>query len=364
MGCVRGLSYGLGLGNDDVTSDSVARREDRIAVPLYEPSPPNSPTPSAEPATARLPAFDAAVVKKIPNDVSRVAFFDRWINRRIDEAVAAGNQLDGRLASFSQAQAGMHKLLEAIRAGVAGAQPVLDRLQSTPIDAEAIGRQAVEAAELAIERALADSRHALEGALEPVELDCARRLEAMLAQAHSQMESAARCAIANTRQQLGQMHEQMLTAAQEISRSIQATLTSAEQAARQLSLLVEQTIRAEQTVRMPLADAELLAREGNADRYAPTSDGRGRITETAGSVIEQVCRATEELHERFDSEIDSAQAQMEQRIADASVELAGHRNRMVIRPAQAPLPRDTADEVAAAADEALRVLNWIADDAA
>src|ERR1700722_18266227 len=100
-----------------------------LAMSIHSPTTPqtNQPTPdstaakAAAPVATSLPPFDAAVMAKLPNVVSRVAFVDKWLFRRVEQAAAAKQQLDSDLVRLQAAHNGLNAAIDSLSAEVIAA---------------------------------------------------------------------------------------------------------------------------------------------------------------------------------------------------------------------------------------------------
>jgi hypothetical protein len=199
---------------------------------------------------ARLPAFDPGMTERLPNATSRVAFMDKWVNRRIDEATATTTQIDERLAQLQRAQGAMQKLGESLRTDMAAVVPTMELLQRAQETAQStakelgqsIARNVEQITREQVEATRAESRQAVQNALAPVEQECAVRLEAMLQEADTRMDAAAKSAVTNIREELRQMQEQWLATAQRVRDSLNETLAVAQASASQLAETIEKTL--------------------------------------------------------------------------------------------------------------------------
>jgi hypothetical protein len=233
-------------------------------------------------AGGRLPAFDPTLAEQLPNSVSRVAFMDKWVTCRIDEAAATTARMDRQLTQLARAQEAMQKLGESLRAEIATVGPTMNLLheaeesaqESAQKLAQEIAKSASQSAERIarehVESFLDDSRRAVSAALEPVEQQCAQRLEAMLQEADARMDAASKHVVARTREELRLMEQQWLSAAQQVRDSLNDTLAAAQITASQLADTIEKTLASAG------AAAEALARHGTGEVEKPIAAESGQ----------------------------------------------------------------------------------------
>jgi hypothetical protein len=226
-----------------------------VGTPAVAPSIAAAVAPAiAAATTARLPAFDPSMVERLPNTTSRVAFLDKWVNRRIDEATGTTARMDAQLAQLQRAQSALQKLGETLRADMSAVAPTMKLLQSAQEKARETAQKMAEemgpsiAAKLQqitgeqMQAALTEARPAVESALAPAEQECAARLEATLQKTEARVDAATKHALLNTREELRLMQEQWLATAGRVRDSLNQTLTAAQASASQLAETIEKTL--------------------------------------------------------------------------------------------------------------------------
>lgn len=228
--------------------------------------------PIAGAAAGRLPAFDPALAEQLPSSVSRVAFMDKWVNHRIDEAAATTARMDRQITQLARAQEAMQKLCESVRAEIATVGPTMNLLHEAEKSAQesaeklaqemaqqlarSAGQSAERIAREHVESFIDGSGRAVSAALEPVEQQCAQRLEAMLQEADARIDAASKHVVARTREELRLMEQQWMGVAQQVRDSLNATLAAAQASASELADTIEKALASAG------AAAEALARNG------------------------------------------------------------------------------------------------------